>query len=230
MPGGSLAAELPDLRLSVLEVADRLLERGTVVTGEATISVAGVDLIYLGLNVVLTAVANLERAGSADQLSSRAQRGIPVLGGPEQSPVTGIPRGAVQWDPSIPTGLGMTPEGELTSRGEAPANTAAPGGPGIPDAQAQAVEAVPPGSLDLDPERVEQGLAKLVLTLVELLRQLLERQGLRRMEGGTLTDEEVERMGLAFMRLEARVRDMSRQFGLDPDDLNLSLGPIGDLM
>ncbi len=87
-----------------------------------------------------------------------------------------------------------------------------------------------PERVNVDPEGVEQGLAKLVLTLVEFLRQLLERQAIRRMDGGTLTDDEIERVGLALMRLEAKVREIAVAFGLDPDDLNLGLGPIGKLL
>ena len=87
-----------------------------------------------------------------------------------------------------------------------------------------------PERVDVDPDNVESGLAKLVLSLVELLRQLLERQAVRRMEGGTLSDEEVERMGVALMRLEQKVHEMARTFGLDPADLNLSLGPLGKLV
>ena len=73
-------------------------------------------------------------------------------------------------------------------------------------------------------------MAKLVLTLVEFIRQLLERQAIRRMDAGTLTPEEIEAVGTALMRLEETVRDIGRQFGLAPDDLNLDLGPIGRLM
>ena len=87
-----------------------------------------------------------------------------------------------------------------------------------------------PDRVNVDPEGVEQGLAKLVLTLVEFLRQLLERQAIRRMDGGTLTDDEIERVGIALMRLEAKVREIAEAFGLDPDDLNLGLGPIGKLL
>ena len=87
-----------------------------------------------------------------------------------------------------------------------------------------------PDQVNVDPEGVEQGLAKLVLTLVEFLRQLLERQAIRRMDGGTLTDDEIERVGIALMRLEAKVREMAEAFDLDPDDLNLGLGPIGKLL
>ena len=92
------------------------------------------------------------------------------------------------------------------------------------------VRGILPERVNVDPEGVEQGLAKLVLTLVEFLRQVLERQAIRRMDGGTLTDDEVERVGLALMRLEAKVREMAEAFGLDPDDLNLGLGPIGKLL
>jgi len=92
------------------------------------------------------------------------------------------------------------------------------------------VRGILPERVNVDPEGVEQGLAKLVLTLVEFLRQVLERQAIRRMDGGTLTDDEVERVGLALMRLEAKVREMAELFGLDPDDLNLGLGPIGKLL
>jgi hypothetical protein len=87
-----------------------------------------------------------------------------------------------------------------------------------------------PDRVDVDPDAVENGLAKLVLTLVEFLRQLLERQAVRRMEGGTLSDEEVERMGVALMRLEEKVHEMARTFGIDPSELNLEVGPLGRLV
>ena len=87
-----------------------------------------------------------------------------------------------------------------------------------------------PKRVNADPERVEQGLAQLVLTLIELLRQLMERQALRRMEQGTLTDEQIERLGETFMKLERRMEELKREFGLEDRDLNLNLGPLGDLL
>ena len=81
-----------------------------------------------------------------------------------------------------------------------------------------------------DPEEVQRSVAKLVLTLVEFLRQLLERQAIRRMEADTLTPEEVEAIGTALMRLEETVRDLGARFGLKPEDLNLDLGPLGRLL
>jgi hypothetical protein len=77
-----------------------------------------------------------------------------------------------------------------------------------------------------DPEDVQRSVAQLVLTLVEFLRQLMERQAIRRMEQKTLTDEEVEAVGLALMQLEETIRDIGRRFGLTPEDLKLDLGPI----
>ena len=81
-----------------------------------------------------------------------------------------------------------------------------------------------------DRAHVERGLAQLVLTLVELLRQLMERQALRRMEQGTLTDEQIERLGETFMKLDARMNELKEEFGLQDRDLNLNLGPLGDLL
>src|SRR5436305_10233776 len=92
------------------------------------------------------------------------------------------------------------------------------------------LQGILPRRVDVDPDGVEQGLAKLVLTLIEFLRQLLERQAVRRMEGGTLSDDEVERVGLALMRLEEKVHQIARSFGLDPSELNLGLGPLGKLL
>ena len=81
-----------------------------------------------------------------------------------------------------------------------------------------------------DPESLERGLAQLVLTVVELLRQLMERQAVHRMEAGSLDDEEVERLGRTFMALGERMDELKATFGLDDADLNLNLGPLGDLM
>jgi hypothetical protein len=83
---------------------------------------------------------------------------------------------------------------------------------------------------NVDPEDVQRSVAKLVLTLMEFLRKLLERQAIRRMESHTLTDAEVEAVGLALMRLEETLGTMAERFGLTPEDLNLDLGPLGRLI
>ena len=87
-----------------------------------------------------------------------------------------------------------------------------------------------PPRWNANPDEVRRSVGKLVLTLVDAIRQLLERQAIRRMEAGTLTDTETEAIGLALMRLEETIRDISAQFGLAPEDLNLDLGPIGKLV
>src|SRR3954469_16223250 len=90
--------------------------------------------------------------------------------------------------------------------------------------------AAPPPRWNADPEDVRRSVGKLVLTLVEFIRQLLERQAIRRMDAGTLTAEETEAVGLALMRLEETVTYVGAQFGLEPGDLTLDLGPVGKLL
>ena len=84
--------------------------------------------------------------------------------------------------------------------------------------------------IDADPESVERGLVCLVLTIVELLRQLMERQALRRVDDGTLTDDQIEKIGWTLMSLEQKMTELRDHFGLDPEDLNLDLGPLGPLL
>jgi hypothetical protein len=86
-----------------------------------------------------------------------------------------------------------------------------------------------PARWNADPEEVQRSVAKLVLTLIEFLRQLFEKQAIRRMEEGTLDPEQTEALGVALMRLEETVRELAARFGLDPADLNLDLGPLGRL-
>lgn len=84
--------------------------------------------------------------------------------------------------------------------------------------------------IEADPEDVARGLAQLVLTLIELLRQLMERQAVRRVEAGGLTDEQIDRLGEALMALEERMEELKQEFGLEDDELNLDLGPLGKLL
>lgn len=95
---------------------------------------------------------------------------------------------------------------------------------------ARAARSARPPRWNANPEDVRRSVAKLVLTLIELVRQLLERQAIRRVEAGTLTADETEAIGLALMRLEETVRDIAAQFDLAPEELNLDLGPVGKLL
>jgi hypothetical protein len=92
------------------------------------------------------------------------------------------------------------------------------------------LSAQPAPRWNADPENVERSVAQLVLTLVEFIRKLMERQAIRRMEDESLTPEQVERLGLALMRLEETVHDLAARFGIASDELNLDLGPIGKLI
>jgi gas vesicle protein GvpK len=95
--------------------------------------------------------------------------------------------------------------------------------------QLSAVARALPDRINADPERVEQGLARLVLTLIEVVRKVLEHQAVRRMDGGDLSAEEVERLGLTLLKLDERMQQMKGAFGLTDEDLQIDLGPLGRL-
>lgn len=103
-------------------------------------------------------------------------------------------------------------------------------GPRPDTTRAASTESAPPRRISADRDSVERGLVTLVLTLVELLRQLMERQAMRRVEDGTLTDDKVEEIGQTLMALDERMSELTEQFGLTRADLNLDLGPLGPLL
>jgi hypothetical protein len=191
----------------LVDLLDMLLGTGVVAAGDATLSVAGVDLVYLNLRALL---ASVESAWGQGRRSDAGQ----------------IPRG-----PPLPP---RPPGGPRTPLGSEPVP------PTTPPAGLDALErfagtldrAVPPlvRRFDADPEQVERGLAKLVLTVIDLLRRLMERQAVRRMEGGSLTADEIDRVGTTFLLLERRMEELQRAFGLDDQDLRFDLGlDIDDL-
>ena len=87
-----------------------------------------------------------------------------------------------------------------------------------------------PRRIEANPQNVEKGLAKLVLTLIELIRQLLEKQAMKRMEAGSLSDGQIENLGVTLMKLENKMKELQAIFGLEEKDLNINLGPLGDLL
>jgi hypothetical protein len=97
--------------------------------------------------------------------------------------------------------------------------------PGLPDPEPRRR-----ARIEADPEQVERGLVQLVLTLVELLRQLMERQAIRRVEAGGLEDDQVEDLGRTLMLLDEKMTELRDHFGLEPEDLNIDLGPLGRLL
>lgn len=100
----------------------------------------------------------------------------------------------------------------------------------FPNEEDKTEKTTPSPRIALDPESVKKGLGQLVLTLVELIRQLLEKQALRRIEGGSLTEDEVERLGLTFLELDKQMKWLKKEFDLTDEDLNLDLGPLGKLL
>lgn len=222
-------------RVTLLDLADRLLDKGVVLSGEARISVAGVDLVYLALDLVVSAVETIERNQRRRGPASRPGASDQPAGGASHRPggqanaslARNVPgERPVADQAGVGPGAMASAEAGAMASAETAGVSATAGKP--EEARAHIGDALP-SHIDVAPDEVERGLAKLVLTLVEFLRQLLERQAVRRMEGGSLSDDEVERVGVALMRLERKVGEMAATFGLRPDELNVDLGPLGRL-
>ncbi|MEV4515451.1 gas vesicle protein K [Dactylosporangium sp. NPDC049525] len=98
------------------------------------------------------------------------------------------------------------------------------------DRTGPAPPARPRQRIEVDRDKLERGFAGLVLTIVELLRQLMERQALRRVDVGDLTDEQIEQIGITLMALEDQMAELCEHFGVSPEDLNIDLGPLGPLL
>ena len=189
-------------RIELSEVLNHILDKGVVLKGEVMLAVADIDLIQLDLGLLLTAVESAmrqPRVAGARTLGLAAPR-------PETRP---------------PASSGSTMESQVVDSLDAPKQT-----PVVP---LETVAESLPQRLNTDPEKVENGLAKLVLTLIEVLRKVLEHQAVRRMEGGHLSDAEIEKLGVALLRLNDRMQDMKGIFGLTDDDLQIDLGPLGKL-
>jgi hypothetical protein len=200
-------------RIALVDAVNGLLDNGAVLAGQAVVSLGGVDLVYLGLNLVVSSVETMRRAmeedgGSRDAMTPRSpvrpRHGDMLaahLARPGARPSARVKPGEILGAPST---VGDPASGR-------PARRVAP-------------VVIPEG------ERPESSLARLVLTLVELLRQVLEHQALRRMEGTGLSDAQIEQMGLALMQLEEKLAEIRDQFGLTDADLNVDLGPLGQLL
>jgi hypothetical protein len=236
--GGDVPGEPSAAPRALADLLNRVLDRGVVLGGDVTLSVAGVDLVFLRLSALLTSVAT----------AREKLRGHPH--GPGGS--AALEEGVAARLPSLAHSAGM-PAPLLTSKpAEAPVPTARPAaspspasvgepsdpssgsaGAELPDALAGDLARVAqsfPERLEIDPEAVQRDLARLVLTIVELLRRVVEHQAVRRMDDPELTEAQVERMGIALDRLEQQMREMKRVFGLADDDLNIDLGDLGTLL
>ncbi|HEY1951489.1 MAG TPA: gas vesicle protein GvpJ [Gemmatimonadaceae bacterium] len=198
----SLDDLLGESHLDLSEVLSHVLDKGVVLRGEVMLAVADIDLIQLDLGLLLSAVETAIRR--------QAPAGARALG-------LAAPRPGADAE----TSSGSSMESQVVA--------ALDRSEGTPVTPLEAVAEGLPPRLNTDPENVENGLARLVLTLIEVLRKVLEHQAVRRMEGGHLSDEEVERLGVALLRLNDRMQDMKGTFGLTDEYLQIDLGPLGKL-
>jgi hypothetical protein len=191
--------------ISLCEALDRLLDTGVVALGEVTLSVAEVDLIYLGLQLVITSIKN---GGHQTPDYLLPDHGWPAADGLRYA-------GAASPCPANALGPKALPAAPPVS-----ASTAAGSSP--PLGLARPVRAPSPAA--------GQGLGKLVLTVIKLLHDLLERQALRRIEQGALNQSQIERLGVTLMNQAQQIENLRQELGLQAGELNLDLGPLGKLL
>lgn len=199
---------------TILELLDRLLDKGVVVKGEIILSIAEIDLVYLNLGLLLSSVKTVEKArirggnGEATLISwqntSQASKTPPMVAR-RVYPVRNSSDGG---------GIGKD------------SSTIAKTLPSVID---HGMEQIFKPKANINPKNVEKGLAKLVLTVVDLLRKLMEKQAVRQMEAGLLTAWQTDRVGTTFLLLDERMEQLKKVFGLKDEDLNLDLGPLGEL-
>ena len=180
-------ATYPDLykrkAVTLVDVLDRILDKGVVVDGELAIRVADIDLIFIGLRLLVTSISRVEKLRGGNGISNRAK----------------------------PTKEDLQYLQELEKE--------------IIRAERNIPKIIDAGS----PKKAGRGIAKLVLTLVEFIRKILEKEAMRRIEIGNLSDTEVQKLGLTLKALEKKIEEIKAIFGIK-EKLNLELGPLGNLM
>jgi len=171
-------------RVTLVDVLDKVLEKGAVINGDMVIRVADVDLVFLGLRLILTSVSK------AEELSGRSH---------------------------------SSTDRELTKEDKAYIEKL--------QKEIKKAEENIPRLINADsPRETEQGLAKLILTIVELIRKLMEKEAFRRVKKGTLSPVEIQKLGLSLKAVKKKMQEIQAIFGIEDKDLNLNLGPLGDLM
>ena len=254
-------------QITLLELLDRLLDKGVMVKGEILLSVADIDLVYLNLGVLLSSVKTVENAAirgrheEAELISPRTSfsgefwEELELAAGrndeaPEPFPKENSQcrrRGGYEeaasisrqtssrkefWDePQLAAetkeASAISSHGENKTRRSGARKTIARA---LPSAVNYGSNQSRKPKTNIDPQNVEKGLAKLVLTLVELIRKLMEKQAIRRIEDGQLDVREIENVGNAFLLLDEKMEELKKMFGLTDEDLNLDLGPLGELL
>ena len=171
-------------RVTLVDVLDKVLEKGAVINGDMVIRVADVDLVFLGLRLILTSVSR------AEELSGRSPVG---------------------------------PERELTEKDRAYIEK-------LQKEIKTAEENIPRLINANSPRETEQGLAKLILSIVELIRKLMEKEAFRRVRKGSLSPVEIQKLGLSLKAVGKKMQEIQAIFGIEDRDMNLNLGPLGDLL
>lgn len=171
-------------KVMLVDVLDKVLEKGAVINGDMVIRVADVDLVFLGLRLILTSVSR------AEELSGRSS---------------------------------SSPEGVLTEEDRSYIEKL--------QKEIKRAEENIPRLINADsPRETEQGLAKLILTIVELIRKLMEKEAFRRVKKGSLSPVEIQKLGLSLKAVKKKMQEIQAIFGIEDGDMNLNLSPLGDLM
>jgi hypothetical protein len=181
----ALSKRQKEQNVALIDVVDRLLEKGAVVQGDVAIRLADIDLVYIGLRLMVTSVskaASLQGNAPSNQLQEA-----------------------------------LTPEDvEYLNR--------------LEEEIKRAEAAIPRVIEGSDAEKIEQGITRLVLTVTELLRRIMEREALRQVKMNRLSSRETQKLGMALKALSKKMEELRTTFGLEEKDLNLELGPLGNLM
>jgi Gas vesicle protein K/Gas vesicle protein len=226
--------------VALVDVLDATLGTGVTVAGDVVLSVADVDLVVLRLGALLASVQTLYGEDyRGDRPSARGNR--PSSRWDRLSEAASTPSTVEPARPAEPEPDPEPPPPHRSAPTPSRPTKVLPDSTRIgPEPRAAPVEERSVGSeiaepgradrVNVDPQDVSRGLAQLILTVVELLRELMERQAIRRLEGGSLTDEQVEKVGLALKRLKEAVEKLKDELGLAEEDLNLDLGPLGRLL
>ncbi len=170
--------------VTLVDILDKVLEKGAVISGDIVIRVADVDLVFLGLRLILTSISKAEEL-SGKSFSDKDKELTPE----DIRYIEKLQREIRKAEENIPKLI------ELGS-----------------------------------PKETEEGLAKLILTLVELIRKLMEKEAFRRVKKGTLSPAEIQKLGLSLKAVKKKIKEIQTIFGIEDEELNLDLGPLGDLM
>jgi hypothetical protein len=207
-------------RVTLLELLDRLIDKGVMVKGEIVLSVADIDLVYLNLGLLLASVKTIENAAPRSDPEGFMARQTPSQ---DEEEVVAEPQQVAGRKDSMP--IAGPEESSLDRSRDGKTRSATSPGP-----ISNELNKLSRPKTDIDHKNVEKGLVKLVLTLVDLIRKLMEKQAIRRIEAGQLNDREIEDVGNTFLLLEEKMGQLKKQFGLKDEDLNLDLGPLGELV